>query len=421
MRSSKQAGSAPTAVVILLLVSLLVAAWGWRAERQRSEEAKATYQEGLAQCGSEVGACREESGKNRQQSQVSLAAAKDELTQYNRSAELDPRLWFRHFSGEVANRVFLARLTLHWHSEFELDDTVGVSEVLQGGRELREVRDQQQVTRSSAGFLLGRRSNYLFGLIMVSRADPGFAAPDGSFLALPPKAHIATPLFTPDRYPDYKLVQSSVQLEVEVLAGCPEGAPASIVHAWRTKDFFALVIGCDAPLGGKDLDLFPYEGFRRFAAFSEREVAFPGMTPNGGVAMSLVCLDRRFGEAGTGSKRLGMPWSISATFLPVDNAYTATPVLHSLAFQIDDKTEWRVPFWAVRKQLASAQEIFDLAAALELPYSLVPSASTDPGRRKPMLVNYENLINKNEEHVSTVTPQLAASGPACSTSAAGGF
>lgn len=409
------------AIAILLLVLLLVAAGGWRAEWQRLEEAKAAYRAGLAQCRTDVGTAQEALEKNRQQCQVSLAAAKGEFAQYRRTAELDPRLWFRYFSGEVVKRVFLARLSLHWHSQFELDDKVGPFEALQGGRELKEERDKQQVTRSSAGFLLGRRSNYLFGLIMVSRTDPGFAAPDASFLALPPKAHIATPLFTPDRYPDYKLVQSSVQVEVEVLAGCREGAPASIVHAWRTRDFFALVIGCDAPLGGTDLNLFPYEGFRRFGAFSEREVAFPSMTPSGSVAMSLVCLDRRFGEAGIESRRIGMPSSISATFLPVDEAGTATPVLHSLAFQIDDKTEWRMPFWTVRKQLASAQEIFDLAGALELPYSLAPSSSMDPDRRKPMVVSYQNLINKNEEHVNTVTPQIHTEGPACSTLTAGGF
>jgi hypothetical protein len=420
------AGGAPRAVVCILLV-LVVAAGAWRVELQRWQNAEAAHQASLADCQSATASAKDAAKSADAADQARLAQCRSEMAaglnnfaSYRQAAEGDPRQWFKAFSGDIAQRPFLARLALRWHSEFGLNDKLQGNETLLDGRQATEAKDsEQQRPRSSAGFLLGRRSNYLFGLVMVSRTDPGFAAPDW-LRTPPPAAHIYVP-WGVDRDPGYSLAASSVQVDVEVLAGCREGAPPSIVHAWRTKYYFALVIGCEAALGGTDMPLFPYEGFHRFIALSDQEIALPTMTPAGGVAISWVCLDRRYGEPGMGLKRIGMPSSISAAFLPVEEGGMAQPVLHSLIFHLDEGTEWWVPFWAVRTQLASAQDIFDLAGVLELPFTLTASPSTAPERRLAMLRSYQNLINNSEEHVIASGHQPEAAGAPCSTSLSPAF
>lgn len=371
---------------------------------------------GTSGCGADRKGARGET-ENLAQCRSALATAGKVFADYRQAAAADPRQWFKVFSGEIAQRTFLARLSLQWRSEFTLNDKLAANEKLLDGRQIKEGFYLRHLTRPSAGFLLGRRSNFLFGLIMVSPSDPGFSPPDGSFLAPPPKAHISTPWFTQDRYPDYSLSASSVQLDAVVLEGCRQDATVSILHAWRTKEYAALVIGCEASLGGEDLPLFPYEGFRRFAALSDQQVQLPSMTPAGGVTISSVCLDRSFGENGTELQHIGMPSSISATFLPVELSDHARPVLHSLIFQLDERAQWWVPFWAVRKQLAAAHEdTFDLANALKLTYPLAVSPSTDPKGREEMLLAYQTLLNINEEHVSAFAPNPQEAGQPCSTS-----
>jgi hypothetical protein len=92
-----------------------------------------------------------------------------------------------------------------------------------------------------------------------------------------------------------------------------------------------------------------------------------------------------------------MPASVAPTFLPFGSE-SREPVLHSMIFQVDAEKQVWLPFWAVRKQLASARESFDFDRVLGAPLPVVPRGAYDPALRAKMLPSYQSLINLNTEH-----------------------
>lgn len=376
----------PAGVAALLLV-LLAAGGGW-ISCKRGEELQDELRATQAACDEKVAAA-ERSGEEQ------LAALQTDFARYRASLATDPRSEFAAFGQSVAQRPFLARLKMTWFAIFKLQDELKPGETLLGRREVEEQRVERQNTVSSAGFLLGRRSNFIFGLVQVPVDDRALLYPGDYFLTPPGKAEIEVPMAF-NRYPEYALSFAGLQVEGEVLAGCGAG-PTAILHAWRTEKFIALVIGCEAPLGGTDIPLLRYEGYERWTRLTEQEIAFPFMTPAGGVAMAWTVLDRKYGEAGLVRTGIGMPASLGVTFLPLSEG-TQEPVLHSMIFQIDAATQVWQPFWAVRKQLASARESFDFDRVLDVRLTVIPEAAYDPALRAKMLPSYQSLINMNEEY-----------------------
>jgi hypothetical protein len=367
----------------LLLLFLLASLGGWTSCK-RSQELQAELQAAKAGCEEMVETAR-------RSAETQAAGLQAQLERDRAATASDPQKWFAVFSRSVAERPFVARLKVRWIANFKLQYELKEGQTLLGGRRVEEQqRTDWQETVSSAGFLLGRRSNFLFGLVQIPVNDPAVLDPGDRFWYPPRSAEVEVP-FDLNPMAEYALSAGWVEVETEVLAGCGAG-PATIVYAWRTEKLIALVIGCEATYPGPDITLFPYEGYGRWTRLADQEIAFPLMTPAGGVAMAWMRLDRKYGESGMTRTGIGMPASVGPTFLPLEEAHE--PVLHSMIFQTDATEQVWFPFWAVRNQLASARQSLDLDRALGVSWPV----AYDPDLRTKMLPSYQSLINLNEEY-----------------------
>ena len=368
--------------------------------RKERTSFQAQFEEKQALYESEIQACNDK--READSSLQSLAAfaretaLKSELTRYREATESDPRKWFAAYSGAVAERSFRARLDMTWLTTFSLKTELAPTQSLLSGRAVEEQQVTLLQTSQSAGFLLGRRSNFVFGLIQVSPNDPALQTPS---FALPGPAEVEVPLSF-NYFAEYELSSRELHLGVEILEGCG-GGPSVVLHSWRTEQFIALVIGCESSTGALDIPIFPYEGFERWTRLTGTPLPLPLTTPAGAVSMAQITLDRKYAETGQERTAAGMPASVTAAFLPLEEG-ERRPVLHSMIFQIDEGSQVWLPFWAVRKQLASARENdWGLDKAFGLPDLRMSPAQLE--LRRKMLSSYQNLINFNQEHAEATS------------------
>src|SRR4051812_18851245 len=111
--------------------------------------------------------CKEQITTTRQNGEAQLAELQNRFDRY-RAITKDPSGWFEALGRNVVDRTFVASLNATWLVDFELQDRLREKESLVGKRGIVEERSSNQVSATSTGFLLGRRSNFIFGLVQIN-------------------------------------------------------------------------------------------------------------------------------------------------------------------------------------------------------------------------------------------------------------
>ena len=330
------------------------------------------------------------------------SALQDRFGRYVAAMSAAPDAWFVNNDMALASRQILGKLTITLTASFAITKELSPHETLVGGRMEEETRTQRTSTTASAGFLLGRRSKINFALVMASGDEPALQSPSASFFTPPGEAEVNVPNWF-NHTVSYALKGTTASLDAEE-SGCGAN-PVAVVQAWRVEEkgrvIVAAVLGCQSadsdmrPIS--DLPLFGYEGYQRWTSLSERPLAFLRTTPQGGVSLMWGSLDREYGESGELLEGLGMPESVVAVFLPKLEAGINDPILHSMLFQVDEQSEYWVPFWALRKQLAAAPDQLDLGSVLGLAVPILPRGALDSTLRDSMLSSYRDLMNISDQ------------------------
>ena len=266
---------------------------------------------------------------------------------------------------------------------------------LEEGQAPKQVRKTRGKSILVQGVLLGRRSNFAFGLVMIEDLSPALHCPTADTAFDPPAPEVLDKRwYWKDKKAEFVMddpgITRVLYTRLRSIGSDRLAQPVDlrVVRARRepNRGFTVLVLGQAGAAEGVDPGP-AYVAEQAWMSLTERLGVFPMTAPNGGIVLH----KEHMGEAYRRDKHLrpsvnrawdyfrdgwvradwdGTPGRIEVLFapLPEGEGGKLVPQVHSLVFPMLQRQSLWLPFWAVRERLIAP-------AALDL--SILPTLNIE--------------------------------------------